>query len=185
MCWRLQAAPELSFLSYTLAGETQAVQSDPVGKDDSQTGGFVRTFVRKPGKACTLSVCYFSCIWQDPVLCNGSGLPLLHQLLNAPLVLKLLKANGTTVIASASLDFGPLAQGLDQFSAESLQLTASESPSLLGPNACLNAKVCFCVTQECDSPHSALAKVAHSKLTRWQRAAADYSMQLCHALRCA
>lgn len=70
-----------------------------------------------------------------------SGLPLLHELLNAPLVVKLLQADGTTVVASASVMFDPLAQGLDQFSVNGLMLSASDSQNTSAPNVQLDVEV--------------------------------------------
>ena len=70
-----------------------------------------------------------------------SGLLLLHQLLNSPLVLKLLNADGITAVASAVLDFAPLAQGLDQFSANDLKVTAAHNQLSLPSDARLNVKV--------------------------------------------
>lgn len=70
-----------------------------------------------------------------------AGLLLLHQLLNAPLLIKLLRADGSTALASASLDFVPLAQGLDQFSVASLKLTAADDQTALAADAALTVKV--------------------------------------------
>ncbi len=72
------------------------------------------------------------------------GLPVLHQLLNCPLVLKVLKADGSTALASATLDFGPLAQGLDQITAPSLKLTAADSQAALVSEAALTVKASKC-----------------------------------------
>lgn len=56
-------------------------------------------------------------------------------------MLKLLKADGITAVASATLDFGPLAQGVDQFSADNVKITAADNQLSLPPDACLNVKV--------------------------------------------
>lgn len=71
----------------------------------------------------------------------SSGLPLLHQLLNTPLVLTLLTADTSTPVATTSVDFGPFAQGLDQFAANGLKLTASDGQNSVAPTASLNVKV--------------------------------------------
>lgn len=71
----------------------------------------------------------------------SSGLVLLHQLLNSPLLVKLLKADGVTAAASAKVDFGTFAQGVDQFSVKDLKLTAADSQTSLPPDARLNVKV--------------------------------------------
>lgn len=69
-----------------------------------------------------------------------AGLPLLHQLLNSPLVFNVLKADGSTTFASANLDFGSLAQGLDQISATSLTLKAIDNQTQVASDATLTAK---------------------------------------------
>lgn len=56
-------------------------------------------------------------------------------------MLKLLKADGVTAVASAVLDFGPLAQGLDQFSANDLRFTAADNKLSLPSDARLDVKV--------------------------------------------
>ena len=56
-------------------------------------------------------------------------------------MVKLLKADGTTAAASATVGFGPLAQGADQFSIDDLKFTAADSQTLLPPDARLNVKV--------------------------------------------
>lgn len=78
---------------------------------------------------------------QNQCCALSSGFLLLHQLLNSPLVLKLLKADGVTAVASAVLDFGPLAQGLDHFSASELHFTAADNKLSLPSDACLDVKV--------------------------------------------
>ncbi|KAL3133578.1 hypothetical protein ABBQ38_007425 [Trebouxia sp. C0009 RCD-2024] len=113
----LLAATESSLLSYQFPNEAEAIQSDRTGTGAPVAGELVRTFIRKP------------------------GFLLLHQLLNSPLVLKLLKADGVTAVASAVLDFGPLAQGLDHFSASELHFTAADNKLSLPSDACLDVKV--------------------------------------------
>lgn len=55
--------------------------------------------------------------------------------------MKLLKADGVTAAASATMGFGPLAQGADQFSVDDLKLTAADSQTSLPPDARLSVKV--------------------------------------------
>ncbi len=65
---------------------------------------------------------------------------LLHQLLNSPLLLKLLKGDGSTALASASLDFAPLAQGVDQFSAACLKLSGADAQTSVAADAAFTVK---------------------------------------------
>ncbi|KAL0022439.1 hypothetical protein WJX79_000099 [Trebouxia sp. C0005] len=104
-------------VAYTFPGEREAVQSEPVAADTPSAAGFTRTFVRK------------------------QGLLLLHQLLNSPLLLKLLKGDGSTALASASLDFAPLAQGVDQFSAACLKLSGADDQTAVAADAAFTVKV--------------------------------------------
>lgn len=69
-----------------------------------------------------------------------AGLLLLHQLLNSPLLLKLLKGDGSTALASASLDFAPLAQGVDQFSAACLKLSGADDQTAVAADAAFTVK---------------------------------------------
>ena len=73
-------------------------------------------------------------------LCVATGLPLLHQLLNNPLTLKVAKPDGTTVLATCVLAFDPFAEGKDELSA-SLKLIAADAQSALAPDAALSVKV--------------------------------------------
>ncbi|KAA6417329.1 MAG: tetratricopeptide repeat 18, partial [Trebouxia sp. A1-2] len=104
-------------VAYTFPGEREAVQSEPVAADTPSAAGFTRTFVRK------------------------QGLLLLHQLLNSPLLLKLLKGDGSTALASASLDFAPLAQGVDQFSAACLKLSGADDQTAVAADAAFTVQL--------------------------------------------
>ena len=75
------------------------------------------------------------------MVCLSPGLVLLHQLLNSSLLVRLLKPDGVTAAASASVDFGTLAQGVDQFLVNDLTLTAADSQTSLPPDARLSVKV--------------------------------------------
>ena len=56
-------------------------------------------------------------------------------------MVKLLKADGVTYAASATVGFGPLAQGVDQFSFTDLKLTAADSQMSLPHDWRLDVKV--------------------------------------------
>ena len=74
--------------------------------------------------------------------CGCAGLPLLHQLLNNPLVLKV-TATGSdaAAVASASLDFAPLAQALSEVPETPLQLTSADGQITLAAAAALKVQV--------------------------------------------
>ena len=56
-------------------------------------------------------------------------------------MVRLLKADGVTVAASATVDFGPLAQGVDQFAANNTKFTAADSQAPVPDDARLDVKV--------------------------------------------
>lgn len=125
-------------MTYTFPGEKEAVQPDSAGVNSS--GEFSRTFTRTQGVHQTYRTSDISHHCRThPTTCTA-GLPLLHQLLNSPLVLRVSQAGGDTV-ASASLDFGGLAQGLSQLSETALQLTSAAGQIALAPNAVLRVQV--------------------------------------------
>ncbi|DBA74219.1 TPA: hypothetical protein ACH3X1_011009 [Trebouxia sp. C0004] len=117
-------------VAYTFPGEKEAVQSESVPADAPSAADFTRTFVRK------------------------QGLLLLHQLLNSPLLLEVLKGDGSTALASASLDFAPLAQGVDQFSAASLKLNGADDQTAVAADAAFTVKAIKLAlsSSTCDAP---------------------------------
>lgn len=117
------------------------MQSDRVVSGTSVTGDFVRTFTRRPGKGLAVPLIVAFTVGNLMMCSLSPGLLLLHQLLNSPLVVRLLKADGVTAAASASVDFGRLAQGADQFAVNDLKLTAADTQTSLPPDARLNVKV--------------------------------------------
>lgn len=71
-----------------------------------------------------------------------AGLPLLHQLLNSPLVLRVTATgNDAAAVASASLDFAPLAQALSEVPETPLQLTSADGQITLAAAAALKVQV--------------------------------------------
>ena len=129
-------------MTYTFPGEKEAVQPDSAGVNSS--GEFSRTFTRIQGvyQAYGTSDRCHQCSTNSQFYLTA-GLPLLHQLLNKPLVLRVSQAGGDTV-ASASLDFGGLAQGLSELSETALQLTSAAGQVALAPNAALKVQVSPC-----------------------------------------
>ena len=135
-------------MTYTFPGEKEAVQPDSAGVNSS--GEFSRTFTRTQGvyQAYRTSDTSHQC-WTHPTS-HTAGLPLLHQLLNSPLVLRVSQAGGDTV-ASASLNFGELAQGLSELSETALQLTSAAGQVELAPNAVLKVQVSPYTPTNCES----------------------------------
>lgn len=55
-------------------------------------------------------------------MCHNPGLPLLHQLLNSPLVVSVVSAGSKKLVGTASLDLKPFAEGLDRVQSQELHL---------------------------------------------------------------